>query len=43
VFVEVEPKKKAVAEMNAQLEIANAKKKQMEDLVAELSAKLQVL
>ena len=43
VFVEVEPKKKAVAEMTAKLDVANAKKKEMEDLVAELSAKLQVL
>ena len=43
VFVEVEPKKKAVAEMTEKLNVANAKKKEMEDLVAELSAKLQVL
>ena len=43
VFVMVEPKKAAVAEMTKKLEEANAKKQEMEDLVADLTAKLNVL
>jgi dynein heavy chain len=43
VFVEVEPKKAAVARMTAALEEANAKKEEMENLVADLTAKLAVL
>lgn len=43
VFVEVEPKKAAVAKMTALLDEANAKKEEMEQLVAELTAKLKGL
>ena len=43
VFVEVEPKKAAVAKMAAALEEANAKKEEMENKVADLTAKLNVL
>ena len=42
-FVEVEPKKAAVAVMTARLEEANAKKAEMEELVAKLTAKLKGL
>jgi dynein heavy chain, axonemal len=43
VVVSVEPKKKAVAEAEVQLAEAMATKKEYEDLVAELTAKLAVL
>jgi hypothetical protein len=43
VFVEVEPKKAAVAKMTALLDDANKKKEEMETLVAELTAKLKGL
>lgn len=43
VFVSVEPKKLAVAEAKETLAAANAKKEEVDALVADLNAKLQVL
>ena len=43
VVTEVEPKKQAVREANEQLAVANEKKRVMEELVAELNAKLAIL
>jgi dynein heavy chain len=43
VFVSVEPKKAAVAEAKATLAAANEKKGQVDALVADLNAKLQIL
>lgn len=43
VVVTVEPKKKAVAEGQAQLDAANAKKAEVDALVAKLNAEVQVL
>jgi len=43
VVVNTEPKRQAVAKAEVDLEAANATKKEMEDLVAELQAKLDVL
>lgn len=43
VFVSVEPKKLAVAEAKATLAAANEKKAEVDILVADLNAKLQVL
>lgn len=43
IVVTVEPKRKALAEANAQLEAANSRLKQVNELVAELEAKLAVL
>ena len=43
VVVTVEPKKKAVAEGQAQLDAANSKKAEVDALVAKLNAEVQVL
>lgn len=43
VVVSVEPKKQAVAEAQAQLAAANAKKEEVDTLVAKLNAELQIL
>jgi len=43
VFVSVEPKKQAVAEAKETLAAANAKKAEVDVLVADLNSKLQVL
>lgn len=43
VFVSVEPKKASVAEAKATLAAANEKKAQVDELVADLNAKLQIL
>jgi len=43
VFVSVEPKKAKAAAAKLELEEANATKEKMENMVAELSAKLAIL